>query len=266
MTVMIIAKDAGTDYNVTVDLQNFVGAGAVKQYRLDSLNNLGPQADLAVAGTQVVLSVPAQSITLLVINGQYQDAPTNFSATYKANGCAGNYLSWTGKAGVNGTPSYEIFRRNGVSSFPVAPTLTITNTSICDDGVALGTNIAYLYEVRAVSGGVKSGMSNVDATTTTDFSNDPLSAGTTILLAHITELRTAIDAMRTTAGIGTGTYSPITVRSTKIQAEHINELRRQLNQARAWLGLTPPVYTDPALTSTTGVKRNHIDDLRNAVK
>jgi len=85
--------------------------------------------------------------------------------------------------------------------------------------------------------------------------------------AHITELRTAINAARTRNGLTAAAWTDptLTVGVTAIKAVHITELRTALNQVYTKLGRALPAYTDPALTAGTTSKAAHIQELRNAV-
>ena len=129
-------------------------------------------------------------------------------------------------------------------------------------------NTAYLYKVRAVNGG-ESTDSNIDLATTVIFTDDPLVAGTTaIKAAHVSELRTAIDAVRALAALGAGSYTDpiITAGSTAVKAVHVTELRTAIDAARSALALSALSYADPISAGTTAVKASHLTELRNGVK
>lgn len=110
--------------------------------------------------------------------------------------------------------------------------------------------------------------SSPELATTVIFIDDPVVAGTTPVRAvHVTQLRTAVDAVRTLAGMTGGTYAEaITAGSTTIKAGHILELRSALDPARSVLGLAAASYTDPSLSAGFLVKAAHINELRSAVK
>jgi RHS repeat-associated protein len=105
---------------------------------------------------------------------------------------------------------------------------------------------------------------------TPTFTDDPLVAGVTPIKAlHITELRDAINQLRSRAGLQAATWTdnPLTGGVTGIKAAHVTELRARLNEARTALGLSNPVYTDPTLTAGgTTIKAAHIQELRDRVK
>jgi len=161
-------------------------------------------------------------------------------------------VSWSS---VNGATSYEVVRSANGTTFTTVT--TTSSTSISDSSVA--ANTAYLYKVRVAAGTY----SAPDLATTVMFTEDPLSAGMIAKSSHVTQLRSAVNAVRTLAGIGTATFTG----GTTILASHINELRSRLDEARSALSLAPVSYTDPSITAgSTVIKAAHIIDLRNGVK
>ena len=104
--------------------------------------------------------------------------------------------------------------------------------------------------------------------TTVMFTDDPLTAGaTTLKAAHISELRTAVDAVRTSAGLGGATWTDTSLSGVVAKAVHITELRSNLGAALSELGITAPTYTDSTLTAeATVIKKAHIAELRAVVQ
>lgn len=186
-------------------------------------------------------------------------APTNLVAA--ATSTTSVSLTWTAVAGA---ASYEIWRSSGHSAF------ALLNTSVGatygDSG--LTANTSYLYKVRAINGGNQSPFSGVDPATTTIFTDDPVSAGVPIKAVHITQLRTAVNAMRAAGGLGAAVFTdPALAAGTLIKAVHVTELRTALDQARSAIGISVLVYVDPTITANvTTVKAAHVTDLRNGVK
>lgn len=122
--------------------------------------------------------------------------------------------------------------------------------------------------MKAIAGAVSSPLSTVDATTTTVFTNDPLTAGTVIQGTHVLELRTAVNAMRAAAGLTAQAFtdSP-SLAGIRVKAIHLQQLRTALDQARSAIGLPALVYTDPTITTgSTKVKTTHFTSLRTGVK
>ena len=68
MTVMVINKIAGST-PVTLSLANFTAGAAAQVWQLTSANAITRLADVALTGSSLALTVPSQSITLVVIPG-----------------------------------------------------------------------------------------------------------------------------------------------------------------------------------------------------
>ncbi|HWT03831.1 MAG TPA: glycoside hydrolase family 44 protein [Pyrinomonadaceae bacterium] len=67
LTVMIVGKQLSGDTPVTVNLSNFTGAGSAQVWQLTSANAITRLNDITYSGNSLQLSVPAQSVTLLVL-------------------------------------------------------------------------------------------------------------------------------------------------------------------------------------------------------
>lgn len=189
-------------------------------------------------------------------------APTNLLATVVS--ATQVNLSWDA---VPGADHYELQRSSNntpytLLSSPVGP-------SYVDSAVGPGI-VTYLYRVQAVTaGGAKSGYSNVDLATTIVFADDPLAAGsTTVKTTHITQLRSAVNSVRTAAGLPpfNGWTDPtLTAGQTLIKALHVQELRDQLQPARVALGFVDPPFTDPSLSGLP-IKAIHVSQIRDRVR
>jgi hypothetical protein len=103
--------------------------------------------------------------------------------------------------------------------------------------------------------------------TVTNFTDDPLVASTTpIKAAHITELRTRIDAIRSARGLPPFSWGPAPVAgSSTISAQNVLDLRQALREAYVAAGLTPPSYTPPDPAAGVPIRAIHINELRAAV-
>ena len=89
---------------------------------------------------------------------------------------------------------------------------------------------------------------------------------TTKQAAHLTELRSRIDAVRGRYGLSgfTWTYT-MTAGATPIRALHISELRTALLQVYSNAGIPPPTFTDASLSGGP-IKVVHINELRSALQ
>ena len=79
LTVMLVAKVLSGSTAATVNLANFQPAGAAQVWQLTSANAISRLSDISIAGPSVSLTLPAQSVTLLVIpsGAALPTAPTN---------------------------------------------------------------------------------------------------------------------------------------------------------------------------------------------
>jgi hypothetical protein len=164
-------------------------------------------------------------------------------------------------AGVQGATSYEVTRSSHGGGFSVVG--YPTSPAFVDDGVAPDTT--YLYMVRAIAGGGSfSSFSNIDPATTVIFTDDPLTPGVSVITAaHITQIRTAVNAMRASVGLAPATFSSDSV----VRAVHIQELRNALDPARAALSLPALTYTDPTLVAgSTPIRAVHMQELREGCR
>jgi len=189
-------------------------------------------------------------------------APASLVATAGQSGVS---LTW---GAVTGAMSYTVYRTADNANYSNVGT---SATNLFTDASA-APNTAYLYKVTATISGVESPFSNKDLATTVLFTDPALGVQSTAIKAvHITELRTAIDAVRKLANGGAEnpfnyTDPAITAQSTGVRKIHLTDLRNALDPARATLGLSPLAYTDPAITQqTTTVKAAHFAELRNGV-
>ncbi|HEX3067832.1 MAG TPA: Ig-like domain repeat protein [Thermoanaerobaculia bacterium] len=203
---------------------------------------------------------PSTSASLLQSVSMFA-TPTNVVATGTSSTTA--TITWTPIAEAT---SYEVRRKVNGSSYALAGSPA---TASFNDG-ALTPNSEYLYEVRAVYGGSGSSADSApDVASTFTFSDDPLVAGTTLVKAiHLTQLRTAVNALRSTAGLLPATFTdPSLGIGSGIRKVHIDELRAAIVAARTTLGLSTLSFADPTLTAqSTLVKALHIQQLRTALK
>jgi hypothetical protein len=114
-------------------------------------------------------------------------APTGLSAT--ATTTTSVSLTWNPSSGAT---QYEVVRGTGT---PVVVG-TVGTTNAVDNTAVAGTS--YVYKVRAIDASARRSPDSVpDIATTVLFTDDPAVASTTPIKAvHITELRTAVNALR----------------------------------------------------------------------
>ena len=184
-------------------------------------------------------------------------APTGLVAT--AQSTAQINVTWDDVTGA--TQGYLIVRsHNGINEeLGLAMTANYTDT-------AVGAGITYVYQAGAVTAtGSVGPASNKDLATTIFFTDDPLVP--TIKAAHFLELRSAVDAVRLTAGFPSpATYTYAIAPGNPVHAADLTELRTYLDQARAMIGVSALTYAEPIVAGTTTIKAAHILELRNGVK
>ena len=187
-------------------------------------------------------------------------APTNLVAS--AASTSSVTIVWNG---VTTAVSYDVYRKSGGAAFG-PPVQTVLVPAWTDSGLA--ANTSYVYQVVARdAGSALSPPSNPDVATTIVFTDDPLLAGTTPVKAvHLTELRTAVNAVRAAAGLGPVTFIDPVPAGVPIRAVHVTELRSNLEPARSALGLPTIAWTDPSLGTGVSVKAAHTQQVRMGTK
>ena len=128
-------------------------------------------------------------------------------------------------------------------------TVTVTAT----DAGGSDTSAAQRFEVRVLQ----------------PFTDDPIVAGETPVRAvHFTELRTRIDALRSSAGLRRFAWMDPVLRAgvTPVRLVHLTELRSALAGAYAAVGRSVPPWTDAApVGGATSIRAVHLMELRAAV-
>src|SRR5260370_33110346 len=125
---------------------------------------------------------------------------------------------------------------------------------------------SYVYRVRAVdSFGAPSPPSNMALGTAITFLDPNLQAGVTEIKAqHLTELRQAVNAVRSLIPLSAATWTQNNLNQAIIYGNDVQELRNSLGAALALLNIPVAAYDDPSLgTAPNGVliKKVHIAQL-----
>ncbi|HET7434970.1 MAG TPA: Calx-beta domain-containing protein [Thermoanaerobaculia bacterium] len=182
--------------------------------------------------------------------------PTNVVAT--AASATSVNLTWTAAAGA---ASYRVYRSSNHIGYSLVGSPAGTNFT--DATAVAGT--AYLYKVRSFSGS-ESVDSNVSLATAIVYTDSVLTS-TNVKLVHFTQLLTAVNAVRTLAGLSAIAFTaPTPATNITLRAQHVLDLRAGLTSAWPILGITAPVYTDSSLTAgSTAVKKLHVTELRDAM-
>jgi hypothetical protein len=167
-------------------------------------------------------------------------------------------VTWTA---VGNAASYQIWRSSANSAYAQVGT---TASTLFNDPAA--PNTTYLYKIKSVDGSANvSPLSNFDYATTVLFNDDPIVTGTTPIKAiHLAQLRTAVNAMQTAAGVTPSSFTDPTLNNTiAIKAVHITQLRTALATAISALAAPTTFFTN-SIAGT--VKAADVQEIRNAVK
>lgn len=195
--------------------------------------------------------------------GSPVSAPTSLVAATISNTQVN--ITWAAPVGV--IDHYQLERSASINGPYTQLSPNPVTNSFNDTTVTSG--VAYLYRVCAVdAAGNRSTYSNIDLATAVSFTDDPLITGTTRIKAqHLVELRQAVSAVLSAAALSSASWTDPVPSGVQIRRNHIQELRTNLDQARSALGLTAISYVDPTLTAgTAGIKKAHVDELRQGVK
>lgn len=144
------------------------------------------------------------------------------------------------------------------------PTATMTSGKAADVYTATGpkgtATLSATLDQQSASTQIRIGYAS--------FTDDPIAAGVTVIkAAHIAELRSRINAIRSARGLAAFAWTApaLTPQWTTVPAQHIIDLRTALGQAYSAAGVTQPVYTDSSLAPGMSIRALHIAQLRNAV-
>ncbi|HBA39862.1 MAG TPA: hypothetical protein DCZ05_09010 [Deltaproteobacteria bacterium] len=159
--------------------------------------------------------------------------------------------------------------------------------SDCSEIYAVNTNVTLTAAAgsggsfKGWSGGGCSGSSttcsvfmsaakSVTATFSKTYTDDPINSQSTAIKAvHITDLRQAINTLRSNNGLSSASFtnSTLTAGSSQVRVGDITELRTALDGVYDAQSKAHPTYTDPTLTAgQTTIKKAHVAEIRQAVK
>lgn len=102
---------------------------------------------------------------------------------------------------------------------------------------------------------------------TTVFTDDTLlTQSTPIKAVHLTELRTAVNALRTKWNLALFTWGGTApAPGGSVRASHLIDLRTALTQAYEEAGRTPPTFTGSIAAREMSIKASHLNELRTYV-
>lgn len=164
-----------------------------------------------------------------------------------------------------GLQNYDIGEFGGVEQ------VTITSQQMAQHTHAIdGSSLNATVRCRSGAGNQLTPVGNVPATDPNPaFTDASLTPGlTSVRAVHITELRVRVDLLRASAGLQAFAWTDpvLTAGATMVKAQHLIDLRTALTQACAAGGYSAPVYAEPIVAGTTGIKASHITELRNVLR
>lgn len=261
--------DAGGGTAVTISGAGFQ-AGTTVTFDGAAATGIVVVSPTAITATTPAGTVGPADVVVTNFDGQsgtgagaftYTTSPPDAPASVVATAATATSVAVTWVAAPRAT-SYEVFRRgsNGIW----ASVGSTAGVSFTDSTAASGT--AYFYRVQASNSAGTSPESAADLATTVIFANDPLVANATKVRAvHLTQCRTAIEAVRSLAGLGGAAFTPGVGAGTIIDDVHLTEMRVALDAARDLLGLSVGGYTDSSVAGIA-VKAAHFQEIRERVK
>ena len=192
----------------------------------------------------------------VTVNNPPPPSPTNVVAT--ATSATTIRITWL----ASGSPdSFNVERRDGSGAYVV---MAYNAPMPFNDNAP--PDRAYQYRVIAIKAGVPSAPSVPDLATTVIF-EDVLTPGSTVIRAqHIYQLRTAVNAVRATAGFAAATFTDPNLTGLSPKLEHVTELKTALDQALPWLDRPPTSYTGPPPARSGEIRAEHLTRLRDGVQ
>ncbi len=144
LTVMLISKYLSGSTPATVSLANFPSVGPAQVWQLTASNAINRLADLPVSGSSVVVNLPAQSVTLLVVpaGGGGNQSPVARATATPSSGTAplavsfngstssdpdGSIASWAWTFGDGGTGSGATVSHTFAAAGGYTAQLTVTD-------------------------------------------------------------------------------------------------------------------------------------------
>jgi hypothetical protein len=158
--------------------------------------------------------------------------------------------------------SYQIYRRSTFAAQWVAA----GSTSHFSTTLQLPIGTTRLYAVAPVYANTTIGpMGPPDLATNVAFTDAQVVPGTIVRAAHVDQLRTAVNAVRTFAGLPAFSFTDAIAAGTRIRALHLTQLRDALTEARNAIGM-PMAFSPAAPAVGTPIRASHIEELRAGVR
>jgi hypothetical protein len=171
-------------------------------------------------------------------------SPTTISLTWSASGAVDHFEVWRTSGGA--------FTLVGT---PAAATFT---DSVSPDA-------AYVYKVRSMTAtSDASDYSVPDYAHTFTLTDPALTPGILIKAAHVTELRSVVNAIRSAAGLGAATFTDASLSGVAAKLVHVTELRDSLAAIRTALGMPSLSFTP--LPAQSVIRAADSEELRTGAR
>ena len=165
-------------------------------------------------------------------------------------------------------PDGDALTYGATSSAPAVAAVTATGSVVTVTPVAEGTTTVTVTATD-VSGSNTAATQAFRVMVPRPFTDPVITPGVTPVRAvHFTELRTRLDGVRASVGLGPYAWTDplLTAGSTRVRLVHLLEMRRALAPVFAAKGRRPPFWTDAAPTAgSTPIRAVHLMELRAAV-
>jgi hypothetical protein len=242
-----------------VSVTGTAGCGWRAQANDPWLNSLST----GVSDGTVTLTV-AQNLTFTQRTGTVTIGNATYTVTQAANKPTALTAAATSPASIalhwtfTSADHFEVWRSSGSGFALIASPLTPSYT---DSAVTPGAG--YAYKVRAVLAGGAASDFVADYAHTYAYTDAALS-GAVIRAAHVTEVRSAVNAMRVSAGLPAATFTDPSPAGVVAKRVHITEIRDAIAELRTSLGMA--AFTFTPLAENSIILAQTTQELRTALE
>lgn len=225
----------GGDFTAVTGTVTFPAGVATQTITIPILGDTLPEPDetFGIVFTDAVnVGLRDTELLVTILNDDALAAPGNVVATANRSGSS-VAINWNAAPGAS---AYNVYRSANRTTWNLVGS---TAGSLFTDTTAPAGG-AFLYKVRATLDGAESPDSNVDHTTTTNFSSVQWDPGDPVTAAAIEKIREAANATRTLSDQLHRFFTSPAVVNGQIRASQINEARDMINEARSVFGAPYP--------------------------
>jgi Glycoside hydrolase family 44/Divergent InlB B-repeat domain len=155
LTIMVVTKSLSGVTPTTIGIANFTAGASAQAWQLTASNTITRLADLPLNGSTLSLTLPPQSITLIVVMARGPRAPTVTAAA--ASNVTDNSATLNGLVNPNGLPTTTVLEWGtttayGSTTSAPSPGGGTTNVPVAANVSGLAPNTTYHYRVVATNG------------------------------------------------------------------------------------------------------------------